>query len=104
MAKLDYFVIHAETESEWVGVDVELQFICEDHITIIDCDGVADDVDISRLLICLKTLFEEETSCGYEVKQYIGGFRHKVSIFGAEVSDPSFSFDCDRIEIKERDN
>lgn len=104
MAKLDYFVIHVETEEDWAGIGIELQFACEDHITTIDCDCVDDTADISRLFVCLKTLFEEETSCSYEVKQYIGGFRHKVSIFGAEVSDPSFSFDCDRIEIKERDN
>ena len=104
MAKLDYFVIHTETESEWVDISIELQFICEDHVTTIDCDGVADDVDLSRLLVCLKTLFENEISCGYEVKQHIGDFHHKVSIYGADVCETRFSFDCDRIEIKERDN
>lgn len=104
MAKLDYFVIHAETEDDWAGIDVELQFACEDHITTIDCDCVDDTVDISRLFVCLRTLFESEVDCSYEVKQYIGDFHHLVSIYGSAVSDPKFSFNCDRIEIKERDN
>lgn len=104
MAKLDYFVIHVETEDDWAGIGVELQFACEDHITTIDCDCVDDTVDISRLFVCLKNFFENEITCGYEVKQHIGNFRHKVSIYGADVCETRFSFDCDRIEIKERDN
>ena len=102
MAKLDFFAIHAETEDDWVSTNIELNFICEDHTTIIECDGVADDTDLSRLLTCLKSLFEEETECTYEVKQYLGGFKHLVSVYGGK-NDPSFAFECDALKITEHD-
>lgn len=103
MAKLDYFTIQVETEEDWISTNIELNFICNDHITIIECDGVDENTDLNRVMTCLKSLFENETNCTYKVKQRLLDFTHLVSVYGGK-DDPSLEFECDAIKITERDN
>lgn len=102
MTKLDFFAIHVETEDSWINVSIELNFICEDHITVIECEGVYENTDLSHIRDCLKLLFENEASCTYEVKQQLDGFKHNVTVYGPDDS-PAFDFECDAIKITEHD-
>lgn len=102
MAKLDFFTIHAETEDDWVSTNIELNFICNDHTTVIECDGVDENTDLNRVMTCLKSLFENETNCTYKVKQRLNDFTHLVTVYGGE-DDPRVEFECDALKITEHD-
>lgn len=102
MTKLDFFTIHVEPENSWMNVSIELNFICEDHTTVIECEGINENVDLSHIRDCLKLLFEDEASCTYAVKQRLDSFKHNVTVYDHD-DDPAFDFECDAIKITEHD-